>query len=90
MADLSLNGRAKGRFQSVSPHRHLAFWGTLESILGDCCGACSPYANKPEEPFISGAVSFIRQNPGRQKVGSFHPLTANDWTETAYLAREIE
>jgi hypothetical protein len=90
MADLSLNGRAKGRFQSTSRHRHLAFWGALEVIMGDCCGACPASSNEPEEPFISGVISFIKQNPGRQRIGSFHPLTATDWTEMAYVACELD
>ena len=28
---------------------------------------------------LAGKVTFIKDDPGRQMIGSFHPLTADDW-----------
>ena len=28
---------------------------------------------------LSGKVTFLRDDPGRQMIGSFHPLTADGW-----------
>ncbi|KAM4060509.1 ankyrin repeat protein [Hirsutella rhossiliensis] len=33
---------------------------------------------------LAGKVTFIRDNPGRQMIGSFYPLTDDDWTNMAY------
>lgn len=30
-------------------------------------------------PKLQGQATFIRDDPGRQMIGSFHPLTADDW-----------
>ena len=34
---------------------------------------------------MSRSIEFIKDDPGRQTIGSFHPLTAEDWTHQAYL-----
>jgi hypothetical protein len=28
---------------------------------------------------LSGKVTFIKDDPGRQMIGSFNPLTEDDW-----------
>lgn len=28
---------------------------------------------------LSGKATFIKDHPGRQMIGSFNPLTADDW-----------
>lgn len=35
--------------------------------------------------YVSGELTFIKDDPGRQAIGSFHPLTDDDWTEMAYV-----
>jgi hypothetical protein len=56
--------------------------------MHDCCGFC-PKPTTPEEEevaaeeskiYISGDVSFLSDNPGRQEIGSFNPITETDWT----------
>lgn len=36
--------------------------------------------------YISGRITFLTDDPGRQEIGSFNPLTDDDWTEMAYIA----
>lgn len=92
--DLLLNAewnRSKDR--EVHLHRHPAFFGRVEDVLQDCCGYCpKPLTSEEEEVaekeskiFISGPTTFLKDNPGRQAIGSFHPLTADDWTEMGYI-----
>lgn len=42
-------------------------------------------AKKEAEIYISGKVSFLIDDPGRQQIGSFNPLTEQDWTDMAYV-----
>jgi hypothetical protein len=30
-------------------------------------------------------MGFLTDNPGRQEIGSFNPITEGDWSEMAYL-----
>ncbi|KAF1828832.1 ankyrin [Decorospora gaudefroyi] len=92
--DLLLNAewnRPKDRGTTL--HRHPAFFGNATDVIGDCCGYC-PEPTTPEDQeiaeeegkiYVSGTLSFIKDNPGRQAIGSFHPLTDDDWTEMAYV-----
>ena len=92
--DLLLNAewnRPKDRQTKL--HRHPAFFGAVQDVIHDCCGFCP----KPEthedftaleeesKTFISGEIEFIKDDPGRQAIGSFHPITDDDWTEMAYV-----
>ncbi|KAF2849331.1 ankyrin repeat protein-like protein [Plenodomus tracheiphilus IPT5] len=92
--DLLLNAewnRPKDRETAL--HRHPAFFGTAVDIIGDCCGSCpKPTSTEDQEIaeeeakiYVSGDIAFIKDNPGRQAIGSFHPITDNDWTEMAYV-----
>ena len=92
--DLLLNAewnRPKDRDSHL--HRHPAFFGSCSDVLGDCCGYC-PQPSTPEDQelaekeskiFVSGEICFLKDDPGRQAIGSFHPLTDDDWTEMAYV-----
>jgi len=92
--DLLLNSewnRPKDR--EVNLHRHPCFFGTAEDVLGDCCGFC-PVPETEEELeiaaeesklYITGPLTFIKDDPGRQEIGSFNPITTDDWTEMAYV-----
>lgn len=92
--DLLLNSewnRPKDR--EVSLHRHPAFFGTASDVAGDCCGYCPAPVTMEEEEisekenhvYVRGKVSFIKDDPGRQSIGSFNPLDANGWTNMAYV-----
>ena len=92
--DLLLNAewnRPKDRETRL--HRHPAFFGRVEDVLGDCCGYCPApetdedlaAAEEESKIYISGKVDFLKDDPGRQAIGSFHPLTDDDWTEMAYI-----
>ncbi|KAK5014320.1 hypothetical protein LTR39_003212, partial [Cryomyces antarcticus] len=42
-------------------------------------------AEEERKIYVSGNVEFIKDNPGRQAIGSFNPITDDDWTEMAYV-----
>lgn len=79
--------------RKVYLHRHPAFFGRVEDVIEDCCGCCpepvtddeKEVAEKEGEIYIKGKVSFLIDDPGRQQIGSFNPLTENDWTDMAYV-----
>jgi ankyrin repeat protein len=92
--DLLLNSEwNKPKDREVNLHRHPAFFGTVDDVIHDCCGYCPKPATIDEEEvaeeenkvFISGDISFMKDDPGRQAIGSFNPLTADDWTTMAYV-----
>lgn len=79
--------------REVHLHRHPAFFGRAEDVFHDCCGSC-PQPRTAEEQdvfeeenkvYVSGDIDFIKDDPGRQAVGSFHPITPDGWTEMAYV-----
>ena len=62
-------------------HRHPAFFGSAKDVIHDCCGFC-PKPMTPDEVevaeeeakvYVSGQVSFIKDNPGRQAIGKRPP-----------------
>ncbi|KAI5807435.1 hypothetical protein DFH27DRAFT_319642 [Peziza echinospora] len=75
-------------------HRHPAFIGSVAEIIEDCCGFCpSPETDEEKEfykeeckRYIHGPITFMKDDPGRQEIGSFNPLNANDYTDMAYIA----
>jgi ankyrin repeat protein len=79
--------------REVYLHRHPAFFGRFEDVMNDCCGYCpkpvtdeeKEIAEKESKIYVSGKISFIKDDPGRQQIGSFNPLTDDDWTEMAYV-----
>lgn len=74
-------------------HRHPAFFGNTEHVVEDCCGFCPvpitdeeiSVAEDESKKFVSGRIRFLKDNPGRQAIGSFNPITDSDWTEMAYV-----
>jgi ankyrin repeat protein len=91
--DLLLNSEWNTKDRKWSLHRHPAFFGDAEHALEDCCGFC-PEPQSEEERLVgeeesrhhvSGRVTFITDNPGRQAIGSFNPITDTDWTDMAYV-----
>ncbi|KAJ6261350.1 hypothetical protein Dda_4020 [Drechslerella dactyloides] len=94
--DMLLNAEWNKRAQKDRPaylHRHPAFIGSVKDIVIDCCGYC-PEAKTDEEKelqaeddkfHVRGNISFLKDDPGRQEIGSFNPITEEDWTEMAYI-----
>ena len=35
--------------------------------------------------YIRGPITFLKDDPGRQEIGSFQPITEGDWTDMAYI-----
>ncbi|KAJ5690610.1 hypothetical protein N7462_005002 [Penicillium macrosclerotiorum] len=94
--DLLLNAQwNQPKDREVYLHRHPAFFGEAEHVVGDCCGYCpipvteeeQKIAEEESKTFISGSVTFIKDDPGRQEIGSFNPITETDWTAMAYTGR---
>ncbi|KAL9009632.1 MAG: hypothetical protein Q9173_005358 [Seirophora scorigena] len=62
-------------------------------VLHDCCGFCPEpttveereVAENERKIYVSGDVEFMKDDPGRQAIGSFNPLTGDDWTDMAYV-----
>lgn len=96
--DLLLNAEwNQPKDREVYLHRHPCFFsgtsGTAEDILQDCCGYC-PVPKTDEEievaeeegkTNVSGALVFMKDDPGRQAIGSFNPITDDEWTTMAYV-----
>ncbi|KIV92055.1 hypothetical protein PV10_06528 [Exophiala mesophila] len=92
--DLLLNAEwNKPKDRETVLHRHPTFFGSMNDVIHDCCGFCpkpttdADLAAFEEESkvFISGPMTFLTDNPGRQAIGSFNPITDVDWTEMAYV-----
>ncbi|KAI4103740.1 MAG: hypothetical protein L6R37_003668 [Teloschistes peruensis] len=97
--DILLNAEwNQNKDRTVTLHRHPCFIGPVENVLHDCCGFC-PVPQTEEEHevaeeeakiYVSGDVTFMKDDPGRQAIGSFNPLTDDDWTEMAYVGNTQE
>ena len=92
--DLLLNAEwNKPDDREVHLHRHPCFFGTAEEVLQDCCGYCPvpktdeeiEVAEEESKVYISGPLKFITDDPGRQEIGSFNPITDDEWTTMAYV-----
>ncbi|KAL8650578.1 MAG: hypothetical protein Q9210_003740 [Variospora velana] len=97
--DLLLNAEwNQNKDRTVNLHRHPCFIGPLESVLHDCCGFCpEPKTDEEREVaeverkvYVAGDVEFMKDDPGRQAIGSFNPLTDDDWTDMAYIGNTQE
>ena len=47
-------------------------------------------AEEESKIYLSGNLKFMKDDPGRQAIGSFNPLTGDDWTEMAYVGNTQE
>jgi hypothetical protein len=69
--------------REVYLHRHPCFFGTAEEVLQDCCGCCPipktdeeiQVAEEESKIYISGKLTFLMDDPGRQEIGSFNPIS---------------
>ncbi|KAL7276030.1 hypothetical protein RUND412_000999 [Rhizina undulata] len=79
--------------RTVNLHRHPVFFGSVEDVAGDCCGFCPEpiddediKAQEEEDKiYVRGPITFMKEDPGRQEIGSFYPLGPEDYTEMAYV-----
>ncbi|KAJ3294904.1 hypothetical protein HK104_003182 [Borealophlyctis nickersoniae] len=82
------------RIRKTRHHQHPTFYGTMSDIMEDCCGQCPPLPEDwdPAEDsvFVRGKLKFVVDNPGRQEIGSFNPITDEDWTADAYVPEGLE
>ncbi|KAF4634032.1 hypothetical protein G7Y89_g4076 [Cudoniella acicularis] len=92
--DLLLNAEwNQPKDREVYLHRHPCFFGTAEEVLEDCCGFCPvpktdeeiEIAEEESKTNVSGALKFLKDDPGRQEIGSFNPITDDEWTTMAYV-----
>ena len=97
--DLLLNAEwNEKKDRKVNLHRHPCFIGDIGSVIHDCCGLCPQPENEEDHEiaseeskiYVSGDLEFMKDDPGRQAIGSFHPLTQDDWTEMAYIGNTEE
>jgi len=73
---------------------HLCAAGTMEEVIQD------PFPNDPPIPedvpkdslaqCVRGRVAWLVDNPGRQQIGSFNPITDGNWIEGAHLSTHLE
>ena len=56
------------------------------------CGQCPPLPADYDYnlPYVFGPLKFIVDDPGRQSIGSFHPITDGEWTEGTYISTARE
>ncbi|KAJ3300926.1 hypothetical protein HDU76_005966, partial [Blyttiomyces sp. JEL0837] len=83
------------KFRSTRHHQHPLFFGSMKDVLSDCCGSCPPIPDNIDKEdegnhFVWGPLTFIVDNPGRQEIGSFNPITDEDWTEGVYVQAGLE
>lgn len=77
-------------------HRHPFFVGEMADIFKDCCCLCPEpcgeeaikFQRDEDKRFVRGDICFILDDPGRQSVGSFHPISEGDWDGMAYKFNE--
>jgi ankyrin repeat protein len=88
-----LNAEWNRKDREVNLHRHPAFFGSVDDVIGDCCGDCpTPVTIEEEEAaeqeskiYVSGPVKFMKDDCGRQAIGSFNPLSPEQYTDMAYV-----
>ncbi|RYO99636.1 hypothetical protein DL766_009363 [Monosporascus sp. MC13-8B] len=73
--------RVRKYVERHSRGQHL--FGTIEEVA---VRGAKP--GKKSKETLAGKVTFLKDDPGRQMIGSFHPLSEDDWTEMAYAAAE--
>ena len=87
------NEKKKPPHRTVHLHRHPVFFGNVRDVVGDCCGYCPEPLNDEEKQvaeeegkiYVKGPITFLSDDPGRQEIGSFHPLGPEDYTDMAYV-----
>ncbi|RHZ70224.1 hypothetical protein CDV55_108300 [Aspergillus turcosus] len=62
--------------QHANNHPH--FFGTINEVV------TQGMKRKKNQGQLSGKITFIKDDPGRQMIGSFYPISNEDWTKFAY------
>jgi ankyrin repeat protein len=83
----------KPKDRAVNLHRHPAFFGSVDDVIGDCCGSCplpltieeEEVSEKESKMYMAGKVTFMKDDCGRQAIGSFNPLSPDEYTDMAYV-----
>ncbi|KAL7272073.1 hypothetical protein RUND412_005133 [Rhizina undulata] len=95
--DLFLNAEwnpvNKPPHRTVNLHRHPVFFGSVDDVAGDCCGFCPEPIDDEEikaqeeedKIYVRGPITFMKEDPGRQEIGSFYPLGPEYYTDMAYV-----
>ncbi|KAM0713990.1 hypothetical protein Q7P37_010954 [Cladosporium fusiforme] len=97
--DRLLNARAKKRkhkkakIDETKLHRHTAFYGSIEDVIGDCCDGCpapstsngEDAARQDSECFVSGRIEFYKIGLPRQTTEVTHPRTREQYVQPAYV-----
>jgi ankyrin repeat protein len=92
--DLLLNAEwNKPKDRETTIHCHPAFFGLVNDVTYNCCRFCPEprtdedflAAEEESKIFISGSMNFLKYDLGRQEIGSFNPITDDDWIEMAYV-----
>lgn len=73
---------------------HVCAVGSMEEVIAD------PFPDDPPIPddapaeslqgTVRGKLSWLVDNPGRQQIGSFNPITEEDWVHGVYISHETE
>jgi len=73
---------------------HVCAVGTMEEVIADPFPDDPPFPNDVDsealETAVYGKLTWLKDNPGRQQIGSFHPITDDDWTDGAYFSHAAE
>ncbi|CAK9103620.1 Uncharacterized protein R883 [Durusdinium trenchii] len=68
---------------------HPCFYGTAKEVIEDCCPNDPPIPSSadPEvlEKFVRGPLQWMQEDPGKQAIGSFHPLDAEGWYDDVFF-----
>lgn len=68
----------------ISSARAPYMFGTIREVTDPTNPNCKWKSKRKRRGKLPKKVTFIKLNPGRQMIGSFYPLTADDWTKMAY------
>ncbi|KAI1454775.1 hypothetical protein F4805DRAFT_438391 [Annulohypoxylon moriforme] len=59
-------------------------FGTIQEVTNPKNRKCKWQLKHTSKTRLRRKVTFIKFNPGRQMIGSFYPITDDDWTRMAY------
>ncbi|KAI9220072.1 hypothetical protein BC828DRAFT_137828 [Blastocladiella britannica] len=87
--DRGMNNAWFMRKRGVKVHQHPCFFGFMSEVMEDACGACPRAKTQKDKDdldgYVHGPLKFITDDPGRQSIGSFHPITDEEWSVDAYI-----
>ena len=87
--DLLLNAEwNKPQDRNVDLHRHPAFFGSVDDVVGDCCGSCPDPQTKEEhemaeaesKTFVRRAITFMKDGESLYYICSYSEIKACSYT----------